>query len=300
MHEARHEFKGVIAAIITPYDSEGNINEDAYRKIVNFNIDAGIDGFWVAGGTGESVLLDDDERIRLGQITVEQAQGRAKTILHAGALTTRSAARIAEAGSKAGADAIACVPPFFYGPSDAAMVEHYKTVAAAADLPFFLYNLPSCTGFEITPSRAEKVAEAVPQLAGLKHSVWDQNNFQSFIDMDMAAFIGISSMLLPTLTLGGVGTIDGFPNVFPEVFVEIYNAYQSGDLKRAEAAQKKANSFNRLVFPGPFHVAFHSAFKTVMRERLGIDCGGARRPLMDLTPEQRQDLLNRTRKLGLL
>ena len=191
MHDARREFKGIIAAIVTPYTSDGEINEEAYRKIVDFNIDAGISGFWVAGGTGESVLLDDDERIRLGELTVDQAKGRAKTILHVGALTTRSAARIAEGAARAGAEAIACVPPFFYHPSDKAIVEHYKTVAAAADLPLFLYNLPSSTGVEITPALAEKIAEAVPQLAGIKHSVWDLNSFRAFVEMGLASFIGI-------------------------------------------------------------------------------------------------------------
>ena len=300
MHDARREFKGIIAAIVTPYTSDGEINEEAYRKIVDFNIDAGISGFWVAGGTGESVLLDDDERIRLGELTVDQAKGRAKTILHVGALTTRSAARIAEGAARAGAEAIACVPPFFYHPSDKAIVEHYKTVAAAADLPLFLYNLPSSTGVEITPALAEKIAEAVPQLAGIKHSVWDLNSFRAFVEMGLASFIGISGILLPAMTVGAVGTVDGFPNVFPEVFVEIYDAYMKGNVKRAEEAQQRANRFNRLIWPGPFGVAFHSAFKTIIKERLGIDCGGARRPLLDLTEEQQQDLLNRTRELGLL
>lgn len=299
MHRARHEFKGVISAIVTPFKND-EIDEEVYRKIVDFNIDAGISGFWVAGGTGESVLLTDEERIRLGQITVEQARKRAKTILHVGALTTRSAARMAEGAAKAGAEAIACVPPFFYHPSDAAIVQHYKTVAAAADLPLFLYNLPSCTGVEITPALAQKIAEAVPQLAGLKHSVWDLNNFQMFVEMGMTSFIGISSILLPALTLGAAGTIDGFPCVFPEPFVEIYEAYQQGDQKRAERAQARINQFNRLVWPGPFGVAFHSVFKTILDERLGVSCGRPRPPLLELTPEQKKDLLERTRKLGLL
>jgi dihydrodipicolinate synthase/N-acetylneuraminate lyase len=300
MHRARHQFKGVISAIITPYDRRGRINEALYRKVVDFNINAGIDGFWVAGGTGESVLLTDEERIRLGQLTVDQARGRAKTILHVGALTTRSAARMAEGAAKAGAEAIAAVPPFFYRPSDKAIVEHYKTVAAAADLPLFLYNLPSCTGVEITPPLASKIAEVVPQLAGIKHSVWDLNNFQGFVQMDLAAFIGISSILVPALSLGGAGTIDGFPCVFPEVFVETYKAYREGDQKRAEQAQKRANGFNHLIWPGPFGSAAHSAFKTVLTERLGEDCGKPRPPLLDLTPSQKRDLLNRVTKLKLM
>ncbi len=300
MHEARHEFKGVVAAIITPYTDDGEINEEVYRRIVDFNIDAGIDGFWVSGGTGESVLLDDDERIRLAQITVDQARGRAKSIIHVGALTTRSAARIAEGARKAGADAVCCVPPFFYHPADRAIVEHYKAVGEAGDLPLFLYNLPSSTGVEITPPLMERIAEAVPQLAGIKHSVFDLNSFQAFVEMDLAAFIGISGMLLPAMTLGAVGTIDGPPNAFPELFVEVYDAYTKGDLERAQKAQRRASRFNSLIWSSPRRAAFHSCFKTILSARLGVDCGRPRPPLLDLTEEEKRDLLRSVREMGLL
>lgn len=299
MHEARHEFKGVVSAIVTPYTADGVINEDAYRRIVEFNIRAGIDGFWVAGGTGESVLLDEEERIRLAEITVDQARGRAKTILHVGALTTRSAARMAEGARKAGADAIACVPPFFYHPSDRAIVEHYRTVAEAADLPLFLYNLPMCTGVEITPPLMAKLIDAVPQLAGIKHSAFNVYNLRLFVEMDLAAFIGMSAILLPAMTLGACGTIDGPPGVWPEPFVEVYNAYVKGDLERAQKTQERAGKLATLVWSSSaFREAFHSAFKTILGARLGLDCGSPRRPLLELDAEEKQELLEKAREIG--
>ena len=137
------EFEGVYPAIITPMTKDGELNEAAFREVIEFNIEAGVHGFWVAGGTGESVLLEDHENNRIAEIAADQARGRIKNIMHVGAPNTRRAAAMAEHAAKAGVDAICCVPPFFYRQPDEAIVEHYRVVAAAADLPFFVYNLPN-------------------------------------------------------------------------------------------------------------------------------------------------------------
>ena len=145
------EFKGIFPAIITPMTRDGALNEAAFRQVMEFNIQAGVQGFWVAGGTGESVLLEDEENRRIAEIAADQSQGRIVNIMHVGAPTTLRAARLAEHAAKAGVEAICCVPPFFYRQSDDAVVEHYRVVAAAANLPFFVYNLPQSTNVEITP-----------------------------------------------------------------------------------------------------------------------------------------------------
>ncbi|HCK14443.1 TPA: N-acetylneuraminate lyase, partial [Candidatus Poribacteria bacterium] len=129
------EFQGLFPAIITPMTADGELNEDAYRKVMEFNIRAGVDGFWVAGGTGESVLLDDEENCRVAGIVADQSQGRVKNIMHVGAPTTERSAKMAEHAAKVGVEAICCVPPFFYRRSDDEIVEHYRIVASAADLP---------------------------------------------------------------------------------------------------------------------------------------------------------------------
>jgi dihydrodipicolinate synthase/N-acetylneuraminate lyase len=288
-------FRGVFPAIITPMTPEGRLNEAVFRDVMEFNIQAGVHGFWVAGGTGESVLLDDAENMRLADIAAEQGRGRVQNIMHVGALTTARAAAMATHAARAGVEAICCVPPFFYKPSDAAIVEHYRIVAAAAALPFFVYNLPQSTGTEITPELMQKIQDRVPQLAGVKHSAVTFSYVRDFAKMGLSCIIGNSALMLPALTLGATGCIDGPPNMAPELWVEIWHAYQAGDFKRAEAAQDRATEVTNLVR----QFGLHATIKTVLSERLGLDCGTPRPPGLPLTPAQRQQVLTRTAELGL-
>ena len=288
-------FHGVFPAIITPMTPEGRLNEAAFREVMEFNIQAGVHGFWVAGGTGESVLLDDEENMRIAEIAADQARGRITNIMHVGALTTARAAGMAEHAARVGADAICCVPPFFYKPSDAAIVEHYRVIAAAADLPFFVYNLPQCTGTEITPELMRKIRERVPQLAGLKHSALTFSYVRDFTRMGLCCIIGNSALMLPALTLGATGCIDGPPNVAPELWVEIWHAYQAGDLKRAERAQDRATEVTSLVR----RFGLHATTKAVLSARLGIDCGDPRPPGLPLTAEQCAQVRKEADELGL-
>ena len=288
-------FHGVFPAIITPMTPAGQLYEAALREVMEFNIRAGVQGFWVAGGTGESVLLDDEENMRIAEIAAEQVRGRVTNIMHVGALTTARAARLAEHAARVGVQAICCVPPFFYKPSDEAIVEHYRVVAAAADLPFLVYNLPQCTGTEITPELLRKIQEGVPQLVGLKHSAPSFPYVRDFAKMGLACIIGNGALMLPALTLGATGCIDGPPNMAPEPWVEIWQAYQDGDLKRAEAAQERATEVTNLVR----QFGLHATTKAVLSARLGIDCGNPRPPGLPLTAAQRQQVLQRAAELGL-
>ncbi|MEM7029002.1 MAG: dihydrodipicolinate synthase family protein [Chloroflexota bacterium] len=285
---------GLYPAIITPMTADDQINEDAFRQVMEFNIQAGVHGFWVAGGTGESVMLDDAENMRLAEIAADQSQGRIKNIMHVGAPTTKRAAKMAEHAAKVGVEAICCVPPFFYGRSHEDIVEHYRIVAAAADLPFFAYNLPSSTNVEITPDLMKKMQDAVPQLAGLKHSALNFSYVRNFTKMGLACFIGNCRLMLPALMAGAVGCIDGPPNMVPEPWVALWNAYQAGDLEGAKVAQDHGTEVANIVQPA----SFHAIFKTVISDRLGIDCGVPRPPAQPLSPEVRQKILDTIAALG--
>ena len=289
------DFEGVFPAHITPMTPEGHLNEDAFRQVMEFNIEAGVDGFWVAGGTGESVLLDDEENNRIAEIAADQARGRAKNIMHVGAPTTKRAAAMAEHAARAGVEAICCVPPFFYPQKDEAIVEHYRVIAAAADLPLFVYNLPQCTGVEITPELMLKIQERVPQLKGLKHSALSFGNVRDFADMGLDCLIGNGRLMLPALTIGATGCVDAPPGIAPEIWVELWDAYRAGDLDRASAAQERGTRVGAIVTEfGLFGTA-----KTIIGERLGIDCGDPRPPTLPLTPEERAQVLARAEALGL-
>lgn len=289
------EFKGVFVATITPMTAEGGLNEAAFRKLLEFNIQAGVHGFWLAGGSGESVLLNDDENRRIAEVAVDQGGGRAINIMHVGAPTTARAAKMAEHAARAGADAICCVPPFFYRVSDDDVAEHYRVVADAAGLPLLVYNLPQCTGVEITPDLMAKIQDRVPQLAGLKHSAPFIPYVRDFARMGLACLIGNSRLLLPALTIGATGMVDGPPALAPDKWVAIWDAYQKGDLKRAEEAQEEASQVVDL-----FLIAgYLAAAKVLIGDRLGIDCGHPRPPQRPLTDEQCRAVRAGAAKLGL-
>ena len=288
-------FRGVYPALITPMTAGGELNEAALREVIEFNIQAGVHGFWVAGGTGESVLLEDEENMRIAEIASDQSRGRIENIMHVGAATTARAVKLAEHAAKSGVEAICCVPPFFYRQSDEAIVEHYKAVGAAANLPLFVYNLPQATGVEITPEMMQKIQDGVPQLKGLKHSAVTFANVRAFSNMGLQCLVGNAMLMLPALTIGASGCVDGPPNVAPELWVEIWNAYNDGDIHRAEAAQEKASQVTELVRS----IGLHAGTKAILSERLGIDCGAPRLPGQPITPEQRTMMRQRLNELGI-
>ena len=288
-------FRGVYPALITPMAAGGELNEAALREVIEFNIQAGVHGFWVAGGTGESVLLEDEENMRIAEIAADQSRGRIENIMHVGAATTARAVKLAEHAAKSGVEAICCVPPFFYRQSDDAIVEHYKAVGAAAGLPLFVYNLPQATGVEITPEMMQKIQDGVPQLKGLKHSAVTFANVRAFSNMGLQCLVGNAMLMLPALTIGASGCVDGPPNVAPELWVEIWNAYNDGDIHRAEAAQEKASQVTDLVRS----IGLHAGTKAILTERLGIDCGAPRPPGQPITPEQRTMMQQRLNELGI-
>ena len=289
------DFEGILPAIITPMTAEGKLNEAAFREVMEHNIQAGVHGFWTAGGTGESVLLSDEENMRIAEIAADQNRGRVKNIMHVGAATTERAAKLAEHAAKAGNEAICCVPPFFYRQSDDAIVEHYRIVGAAADLPLFVYNLPQSTGVEITPELMAKIQDGVPQLKGLKHSAVTFANVRAFAKMGLDCLIGNSMLMLPALTIGATGCVDGPPNYAPELWVDIWNAYQAGDWDAAIAAQDRASDATLLAR----EFGLHPTAKFVLSERLGIDCGSPRAPGQTLSAPQQVKVLTRMAQLGI-
>lgn len=291
------KWRGVFAANPTPMKADGGINDAALRAVLDDNIAGGVHGFWVAGGTGEGALFDDQERATVARIAGETCQGRAFTIMHVGAPTTASAARAARAARDAGCDAICCVPPFFYRPSERSIIQHYQVVADAADLPFFAYNLPQLTNVELVPPLMEKIQKQVPQLTGVKHSAPDFSHVRLFADMGLKVFTGSGRLLLPALTSGAIGVVDAPPSVAPRLYRDLFDAWEKGDLASAMERQRETRAIVDLVVM--FGAASHVA-KAVIGNRIGMDCGESRPPVNRLSRDEKETVLKRARELGLL
>ena len=124
-------FAGIMPAIVTPMDASGDVNYAAFAQVMEYNIQAGVHGFWIAGGTGESIMIDDAENMRMAEIAAEVNKGRVTNIMHVGAATTKRACALAEHAAKVGMESICAVPPFFYKPSTEALVAHVRAIPAS-------------------------------------------------------------------------------------------------------------------------------------------------------------------------
>jgi len=290
------EFAGVYPANPTPTTDDGRVNEAALRAVLEDNIRHGVHGFWIAGSTGEGPILDDEQRAVAARVAAETCKGRAKVIMHVGAMSTASAVKGAKAALAAGCDAVCCLPPLFFPSTERGRIDHYRAVAdAAGDLPFFVYNLPQLTQVETVPAMMEKFQRAIPTLVGLKHSAPNFADIRVFADMGLQVFSGWGQLPLPALTMGAVGSIDAPLALAPWHYVALYDAWKRGDMARAQALQDEVRPFVDLVwmYGAPAHVC-----KVVLSARLGMDCGRPIPPVNRLNDEEQREVLRVAEALG--
>ncbi|HKQ22988.1 MAG TPA: dihydrodipicolinate synthase family protein [Burkholderiales bacterium] len=290
------EFKGVFPAPPTPIAEDGRIHEKALRALLDDNISHGCGGFWMAGSTGEGPILTDEQRDAVARISAEVCKGRALCIMQVGAMSTSSAVKAARTARAAGCAAVCCLPPLFFRSSERSIIDYYKAVAdAAADLPFFVYNLPQLTQVEFIPAMMEKLAREIPTLKGLKHSAPDFSQIRVFTDMGLTCFSGNGAFPLPAITMGAVGTIDAPLSIAPWHYVELFSAWEAGHMTVAQSLQDGVRKYVDLVW---MYGAPADVCKTVLSARLGVDCGRSIPPVNRLTDEQRREVLRAAEALG--
>ncbi len=287
--------RGVITALVTPYDEDGEVNVKAIEQLVNFQLDAGINGFFLCGSTGEGLLLSEGERRLVAETVVDVVKSRAKVIVHVGALSTRVAVNLASHAAKIGADAIAAIPPIYFKVDQQAIKEHYRIIARASALPLFAYHIPGATGVTITVDMIKDLLE-IPTLQGIKFS--DSNLFEmaNVIDVSenrLTVLYGIDQALLAALIMGAHGGIGLNYNILPRLFVKIYRSFTSGNVLQAQQAQHRVIEITR--FLKKFDTM--RTCKPILRWS-GIDCGQLRRPLRPLTQEEERRLKIGLDKLG--
>jgi 4-hydroxy-tetrahydrodipicolinate synthase len=229
-------FRGVAPALVTPFTADDEIDEDAFRGLIQRQIDGGVSGLVVLGTTGENPTITDEERRRLVDIAVETADGRVPVIIGTGTNNTDQSVAYSAAAAEAGADGVLVVGPYYNKPSQAGFRGHVEAIADATDTPIILYNVPGRTSFNIAPETVLQLGEEVPQVVGVKEASGDIDQISEILlhrPDDFAVYSGDDAMTLPLLALGADGVVSVISNALPERISTMVNDGLNGDLAAA-------------------------------------------------------------------
>ncbi|MFC9359460.1 dihydrodipicolinate synthase family protein [Rhodococcus sp. NPDC057014] len=282
------ELRGVLTALPTPFTADDQIDAGLMQKVVDRNIDAGVDALVVGGGTGEYTSLTNAERRQIFEIVVEHTAGRVPVVAHTGSLTTREAVDLSRAAEATGADALMLITPFYEPLTETEINRYVETVAGSVGVPIMLYNNPGVTGVNLGAEGIARFGREIDNIEYVKDSSHDWEQALRLIHHhrdDIKLIMGWDSFSFGALTEGAAGIMAGAANVVPNEIVAVVRAIRDGDLNRA------LENWLR-VFPAidaMMAIPFTQAVKAGLRLQ-GLDIGSPRSPLADLEPEAEASL----------
>jgi 4-hydroxy-tetrahydrodipicolinate synthase len=250
-------FTGCGTAMVTPFTSDGGLDESTLRSLVRRQIDGGIDFLVPCGTTGESPTLTRDEHLRIVSITVEEARGKVPVVGGAGGYNTKEVIELAREIETIGADAILSVTPYYNKPTQEGLYQHYKAIASATRLPIIVYSVQGRTGVNVEPATLKRLAE-IDNIVGVKEASGNIAQMASVIHQvpeSFAVLSGDDSITLALLGLGGRGLISVASNIIPRQMTELTQAGMRGDFMLARQLQRKYLPLMEVNFiesnPGP-------------------------------------------------
>lgn len=230
-------FFGAATALVTPFEQDGALDLEAFRKLLRFQLDSGIDALLVCGTTGETPTLSDEECLILLKETVKSADHGVPVIMGVGSNCTAHAVEKARSAEKNGADALLAVTPYYNKCTPDGLVRHYREIASATSLPIIVYTVPSRTGMTIPPSVWSELF-AIPNVIGIKDATGDiayGAQFLSHFGGESCLWSGNDNATLPLLSLGSDGVISVLSNVKPKETSALCHAFAEGKLRESQA-----------------------------------------------------------------
>ena len=283
------EIGGVITAMVTPFTSDGSVDEAAARKLARHLIDSGSHGLVLSGTTGESPTLEDDEKLALLRAIRDELGAEVLLICGTGSNDTRHSERLSAAAADAGADAVLAVTPYYNKPNRAGLIAHYEAVARAAGVPVVLYNIPSRVVLNVPPDLLAELA-GIDNVVGVKQA--NDDELQPIDGLRVLA--GNDGTFLRTLELGEPGGILVATHLVGPEMREIYEAVQAGETERAREIDRSLRPIYEVLSktnPIPVKAAL---------ELLGICSARARLPIVEADDEQRAEVRQALEAHGLL
>ena len=289
-------FGSVCVAMVTPFDSDGELDVVAGRDLAAHLVEQGIDALVLAGTTGESPTTTDEEKVALLKAVREEVGDKARVIAGAGSNDTRHAVAMAKSAAEAGADGLLVVTPYYSKPSQAGVEAHFRAVAEATDLPVCLYDIPGRSGIPIDSGTIRKLAE-VDTIQAVKDAKGNFLEASTLIqETGLAWYSGDDPLNLPWLAVGATGMISVVGHAAPKALRELVTAYENGDLARAR--EINANTLN--VLARQQGALGGVTFAKAALRLQGIEVGDPRLPVAAATDEQVERLREEMTQAGVL
>ena len=232
-----NKFKGTGVALVTPFRKEGEVDFNALQKLVEFQIENGVNYLVVQGTTGESVTLTDEEKVSVLEYIIDVAKNRVPIVLGVGGNNTSNVVQQIKKFNSYRLDAYLSVSPYYNKPSQAGIVAHYGQIAQATDKPIILYNVPGRTGSNITAETTLTLANTYANIIAVKEASGNLEQIMEIIKNKPSDFLVISgddALTLPHMACGGDGVISVVANAFPKRFSSMVDFALKGDLEKAK------------------------------------------------------------------
>lgn len=220
------ELKGVYTALVTPF-RDYSVDEENLRRLIDFQLEAGVNGLVPCGSTGESATLSFEEHERVIEITIEQVRGRVPVIAGTGSNSTQETIELTEGARKLGADMSLLTTPYYNKPTQEGLYRHFKKVAEEVDIPLVLYNIPGRTGINMTPETVKRLSE-IPNIAGIKEasgSLVQAAEIYRLTEGRFAILSGDDNLFLPMMSVGATGVISVASNILPRDMLDLFDAF---------------------------------------------------------------------------
>lgn len=289
------QLKGSMVAIATPFKN-GGIDTEAYRRLIEFQIENGTAGIVPCGTTGESATLTHEEHEHLIRQTIELVRGRALVIPGTGSNSTREALRLTRAAKESGADAALLITPYYNKPTQEGLRRHYDTVAAEVDIPMIVYNVPGRTGVSIEPDTLARLVADHDNIIAVKDSTGNLDWTSAVCGIKkLAVLSGDDSMTLPMMSLGAVGVISVLANIAPKAVAEMVGKAAAGDWTGAREIHHRYFKLTRSLFVETNPIPVKAAM-----EMMGLIGPEIRLPLVPVSAPNRQKIKQLMQELGLV
>ena len=301
MKKTIEDFKGVIPAVLSVFDEQENLDDQGTREFIRFLMSFPIGGLYLTGSTGETFLMNEEERMHQVEVVMDEVGDRVPVVVHVGAMSTRASVKLAKQAAAAGAAGVSSVPPFYYKYSNDQIYGYYKDIAEETDLPMIVYNIP-LAGM-MTVDMIRRLSE-IDNVKGVKYTgtaIYEVTQIKDRCKDGFRVYGGCDELGSSNIALGVDGIIGSFYNVIPDLYAQIWEAVKSG---RVEEATRLQHGALHVISAGLGSGSIMACLKLWLRSA-GVPAGYARRPFDNFSEEERARLvrtlldIDHKEKLGL-